>query len=586
MGRKEAGIPLSRILTYLALMLLSATPAAAWDVRVVGETRLAVTASAAGTIAQVSGSLRDELDRGIAHRSVEVSLQSVSGPARVDRKIFTDARGTFALSQELPPGQYTARVMFVDEPHLKGSQQVAELALVPAPVDVKVVVPALAVGKAGPIQAYGRATAADIPVQADALVYVNGKTTSTVTLDPSGRASFDVGPYLVQGKNTIEMTVPGSAYRDASKAAAEIHWEPRITLEATMEAGLERLSRGYVISGSVAGASGPLADVRVQTVFLPVTSGDVEGEGVEDTRQPVTVFTHSDEDGNFQGFASDIRLGGGSWRGVARAVPPVGPAVEVQIPELSLDANGGRGFLNILGFLVLAAGLAFLSYRGVGSIAGLWERYRSRVHKTREREQAFEVEARIVPRFLEESDARPNRNDIAGLVWDEWQRRPVTGANVTLRGDGKEVSRASDERGRFVFEGLDPGEWELSLSANGFVRGSFSLKVPHDGRFGAMRLDLVAVPLKVRRLYQAALETLRGEDPWGRLSPREVAAEIGKTLGVEVELAEGESKAEILERITAAVEQSYFSGRVFDEAFWRETRELIIRWTQPTGGRG
>jgi hypothetical protein len=264
----------------------------------------------------------------------------------------------------------------------------------------------------------------------------------------------------------------------------------------------------------------------------------------------------------------------------------VGPATEVAIPAVSVETGSGRGFLNIFGFLILGAGLAFLSYRGVGQVIGWVERYRERRHKTREREQAFEVEARLVPKFLDETETRAQRDHVAGLVWDEWRRQPVPNASVALRSDGKERLGTSDARGRFVFEDVEVGEWELSISAAGFVRGSATLKVPHDGRYSAMRLDLVAVPLKIRRLYQAALETLRGEDPWGRLSPREVASELRGTLGVDVDLNGGLSHSEILDRITDAVEQSYFSGRVFDETFWRDTRELIIRWTHPSGGPG
>ncbi len=577
MGREEAGIILIRAFVPI-LMFLFHSSAFAWDVQVVGESKITLHAAGAGTIAQVSGNLTDEISRGVAHRAVQVSIISLSGGARVERSVLTDTRGAFAVSEEMPPGRYSAEVVFKDDPHLQGANAHTELNLVPTPLVLQLIVPPLAVGSNQPILVYGRAKAGATPVQTEGFITINGQPHGKITLDPSGRGSMDVRRLLVTGINRIEMTVPGSAYRDASQVAQEFRWEKHLEVDATLEAGIKRLSRGYTISGTVLGSSKPVADVRVQTVFFPV------GADPDDSRKPVTVFTQTDSNGRFGGFASDIRLGGGVWRGVARVIPPVGDTVEAAADPLAVTEANTQNVLNIFGGLVLLIGFGFMSYRGFLVVAGKWQTWKQGRQKRRQREHAFDVEERIVPRFLDEPEGKiASRHDVAGLVWDEWRLKPVPGCTITAKQGSIELAVISDGFGRFRFDGMSDGVWDLRVDCPGFVRGNLTLNVPHDGRLAAMRLDIIAVPLKVRRLYQAAMEAVRGDDPWGRLSPREVEAEVQEKLSLDLQLPENASLIDVLSEITDAVEESYFSGRVYDEAFWRETRELVIAWREGKG---
>ncbi|MEZ4462298.1 MAG: hypothetical protein R3E66_21755 [bacterium] len=564
----------------LIFLLLFATDATARTLRIVGETRLDVNVTAAGTIAQVGGTLRDELDRGVAHRALRVSIVGVGNAARVDRDVFTDARGGFSISEELPPGDYAAEIAFKNDPHLKGANASSRLTLRPAPLEVSLVVPSLAVGRDQPIQIYGRASAAGVPVQSDAFVSVNGSRAGTMRLDGAGRGTLDIGKLLVAGTNRIEMTVPGSAYRDAATQTAQMRWEPSLEIDAKMEQGLQRLARGYSIVGTVRGETGIVSGLRVQAIFMPVApvAGDI--------RQPVTVFTQTDDDGRFQGFASDVRLGGGDWTGMVKALPPVGPPAELQLSAVSVTASSGSGLLDIFGMLVLIAGAGFLVWRGTLSVQNMWERWRDARMRQRVREQAFEVEEKLVPHLLDdEVPLTPRRRDLAGMLWDEWRQVPAQNCTLTARlgDDVREAPTTQD--GRFVLKDLPDGEWDVWVTGEGYVRGSFKVRIPHDGRLSAMRLDVVAVPLKIRRLYQAALEAVQGDDPWGRLSPREIQRDLIQRLELDLAVDESATIVGVLEEITRAVEESYFSGRSYDEAFWRQTRDLVISW-RGDGGQG
>lgn len=562
---------MNRILAVIALALLPLAVQAR-TLRVVGDANLEVRVTAAGTIAQVSGTLRDELQRGIAHREVHVTLSGVGNDAKITRDLLTDSRGGFAIAEEMPPGQYVADVTFESDPHLSSASATAQTTLTPSPLTLSLVGPPLAVGKGTPILIYARATAGAVPVQTDAYVSVNGEQVGTISFDSSGRGGIDLAGKLEVGSNTVNVTVPGSAYRDAVSQSLSVRWEKALEVQAEMEEGLERLSRGYIIHGTVRGSAGPVSGVRVHAIFLPV---DKNADGV---RQPVTAFTQTDDAGRFSGFASDVRLGGGQWSGLARVIPPVGAPIEAKIAPISVAQASGWGVVNVFGILVLVVGAGFLSLRGFATLTAKLRRWREARQRRRAQEQAFEVEERLVPIRIERHGEPAARRDVGGVLWDEWRQRPAFGCRLQARqGDDVRTAEVTSD-GQFNLTNLSDGEWEISVTGPGFVRGTFVAKIPHDGRLASIRLDVVAVPLKVRRLYQAALEAVNGEDPWGRLSPREIEMELNKKLKLKVLVEQDATIVDLLAEITQAVEESYFSGRQFDETFWRQTRDLVIAW--------
>jgi hypothetical protein len=204
----------------------------------------------------------------------------------------------------------------------------------------------------------------------------------------------------------------------------------------------------------------------------------------------------------------------------------------------------------------------------------------------------------IVPVFLDEDDDErpaPSSRDIGGVAWDVWQGRPIAGACIELRAEGRETLRTeSAQNGRFRFESVPDGAWTLHVSHFGFIRGQLAIETPHNGRMSYFRLDLIAVPLKIRRLYGAVLERSMGEDLWGRLSPREIEERMEALWPVDEERPDRAAlRQAVLERLrdvdaetsmqdvlaafTETVEESYFSGRTYGEDAFLFARELAIQ---------
>lgn len=588
---------MKRCLYILILGLISsASTAHAIEIRIRGESKLEVNLQAAGTVAQVSGRLKDELDRGIGHRTVEVRVEAVpSGRAVATRQVTTTQLGQFQSQEELPPGEYAVYVTYPRNEHFDGVQELGSITLSPAPVSVDLFGPTFAVDNENPVFVYARAASEDVAYQGEARIWVGDRDAGVLNFDASGRGSIDIVDLLEDGMNEVTVRIPGSAYRDAAESATTVRYTPDVRIAATMSERIERLSRGLAIHGIVEDVTGPVPGGRVQAVFYPVELDDGQA-----SLQPITISTVTDEDGTFSGFAPSHRLGDGTWTGVARVIPPVGEPVETEVEGVEVDTTTSRWLLNAFGILALLLGLGVLLSRGIEALLlkiDEWKRAREREHR---QARAMEAHETIVPVFLEQEETTTPeaRDDVGGVIWDVWQSRAVVQAGVTLRGADQTYEAQSGGEGRFAFRDVAPGTYEMEVRASGYVTGQMSLKIPHNGRFAYFRVDLIAVPLKIRRLYQAVLETAIGRDPWGQLSPRQIEDEVWnifvsedieetetpsrETIRRHVERLLGDGQedelgiSDVLRVMTGIVEESYYSGKSYDESIWLAARRLLL----------
>ena len=185
----------------LLVVAFVASPVSAIELRVRGESRMKVDVQAAGTVAQVSGRLEDELERGIGHRNVEVRIETVpNGRTLLTRTVSTNQFGQFGVQEELPPGEYSVFVTYPRNEHFDGVQELGIVKLVPAPVQVRVFGPQIVVGRGKPAFVYGRASTADVAFQGNAQVYVgeNDEPAGVVDFDASGRGSIDIVRQLAE----------------------------------------------------------------------------------------------------------------------------------------------------------------------------------------------------------------------------------------------------------------------------------------------------------------------------------------------------------------------------------------------------
>lgn len=582
---------------FLVTFLLGvglANPVSGLELRVRGQAKFDATFLAAGTVAQVAGTLTDEKGRPIAHREVEVRIEGVNSPTEVTRKVSTNSRGQFVVQEELPPGPYTVILVRETDTQFEGDRRLETIRLQPEPFNATVVGPETVFGRDQPVIVYGRASTGTVPVQLPADLYLEGARLGAMELDGTGRGSFDVAQVLSPGINRIEFVIPGSAFRDEVRAYTELRFTEDVNVEARLEERVSRLSRGLSFVGRVSDVLGPIPNTRIQAIFLPAEPT----EGLK----AVNVTTRTDNEGRFEAFASGLRLGEGTWKGVVRVVPAVGKTVEVDVQPFALGVSQARRLSGWLGVIAIILGLGFFFQRSFGRVRQAWlEWTQSRARRVRDR-QALDVHETIVPVFLEPTDETPaSRDDVGGVVWDIWRNRPATGCEIVLvRGERRSEPVQCDERGRFRMVDVEAGEWELSVIGRGFVRGVMRIRVPHSGRYAAMRIDMVAVPLKIRKLYQTTIESALGEDMWGRLSPAETDHAIRELLRVldsrdlsedllqkleSVEATEMDLP-DVLDVIAQLIEESYYSGRIYEESVWLQAREIVLRLRRAAGIEG
>lgn len=584
---------MTRFLFTLVLlgMSLSSTPGGALEIRIRAEAKLDVSVSGAGTVAQVAGALRDDLGRGLPQREVLVQIDARrTGQTLIGTKVFTDSQGRFGVQEELPPGDYEVFVRFDKTDHLDGIAESKSLRLDPAPVDVRAYGPAFVYGRHNPAWLSARANAVTVPYQGWAEVFVGEQGVGRMELDASGRGTFDVAPFLVPGFNEIRVQTPGSAYRDESEARVKMRFAEHVTIDATIDERLERLQRGLAVSGTVRDEHGPLPGVRMV--------GRIEAEQVfEDapSQDTFAVSTMTDDDGKFVAFVPASKLVDGVWRGRAEFVPPLGERVLVDAGTTEIDTRVYRLAVNGFGLTAILLGLLVLLARLSQTFLGRVRQWRRKREQAARQAAALEEVEEIVPVFLETdpgSSVELSRDDVGGMVWDVWLQRPVVGAAVELQpgGEAAPLVTSTDANGRFRFTDVPPGTWRLDVQKFGFIRGFLDLSVPHDGRMSHFRVDLVAVPLKIRRLYGSIVEQSVGEDLWGKLSPREIEARLdvlwpelatadrrhvrsavaAKLSGQEV------SGLSALAALTEVVEESYFSGRTYGEDAFLFARALAL----------
>lgn len=614
---------LGRGLVVLALLAIvcGAQTATSLDLRVQGRSRLDARAMAAGTHLLVRGELRDDLNKPLPQRNVGIAVYVAGNDRKIaTRKVRTDDRGAFATRFDVAPGRYRVTIRFEATTHVTGTVFDETVEIRRQPVKLEVTGPSLVHGSGSPVHLSASATVGGIGVSLPLEIRNADGRSIERELDTSGRLRADIAELLSTGNNRIEVTIPGAEHRSETTQSIEIRKVERFDLEASVEPVFERLQRGAAVDGSVRAQGDPVGDVRVEATLRPVggpaadETGDSDSDGdpgkggkrSDDRRFDESGKT--DASGQFHLFFGRDRLSDGEWRASIRLVPEVGDAVERQVGTFEIDRSFSRMIINGAAGLAVLALLLVVGREAWDAIQAKLEAWEQQRAETERRRRAFEEEETLeaIPVAPDEAGQADDsgRHGLRGQVWDDWSESPVEGATLRLHpaGEPDQIREATtDGDGRFAFGELDRGSWELIMSSRYYVRGRFSFEIPHDGSLANCRFELVPVPLKIRRLYQSLIELARGEDLWGRLSPREIRSAVAGVLEEHPPPPEASSETsrafvrrirdllepggdetleapvEYLEALTDIVQETYFGPRRYDEATWELAREIALR---------
>lgn len=586
--------------------------AQAYEIRVRGRAELTADVTSAGTNLQVFGRLRDDLQQGLPQRRVQVRVLSAENSSAVEENLYTDFRGAFHWHVELEPGAYSVEFTLAESEHLTAATLSREVRVEASVARLDLRLPSL-VGEGAreiPLQIIAISGGSGLAGQVH--LFVNESGHRLVDLDRFGRVRVDLLADALSGKNTVEIVLPGTAYRQEVRAQGTFHRLEDLDARLEARSVFERFDRGVEVLGTVSDRHGPVEGLALEIFLVPHEQDEPEVS-------PLQSRVSTDGRGRFRHVFSGPEIFDGNWKATVRAVPDLGAPVSWSTGPIELSQQSSRRLLNLVGLLgIIGVALLFLGQVGreVWRKIAKWRAHRRALAA---REASFSETEVIVPLPLaDEADEGEEETDesrfvIAGMAWDIWRHRPVAEAQISLHIQGNTAREAmavhSDGVGRFRFEPLPAGRYELAVLAPGFVEGRMVLTLPHGGRLGRFRLDLIAVPLKIRRVYQTMVEAFEGEDLWGRLTPRQIEEVLWEGLGHDAQEESGQPQSSggqkerredlrkriesfhdggpegrldgmrLLDLMTQLVEESYFSGSDVETSQWLIARDIAMRLT-------
>jgi hypothetical protein len=540
------------------------------EVRVRGETHLEVDARGLGTTLAVEGRLTD--DRGVGLPLEPVDLVVREGEREGARRVNTDYNGRFATTFELSPGTTTVEARFAGGVHLVSSQADAEAELEVAPAMLSLYAPSWVHGEQVPAPLRIQATIGGQGLSTSATVSVDGHPLETITLDRQGRATVDVGRALRQGRQVVSVSLAETPYRAGVTAEIEMQRVARLRVHGQVDRVMRRLAQGVEVVIALNDGTDGVPDADLRLLLIPIESVS------EDGSPPMERRFRTDRRGRGTAFFPHNELGDRRYRAHVDVIPPAGESVRWESEEVYFEASPLTPWIPWLGAIGVLLGFVWIGRSAV------WRLLRQLRDWLPNRAEAAEAEA---PRFESEEalafKALPKALDSASKeahttalvqVWDPWMSLPVVGARLRVV-EGNEGELVSDEQGL-----VDLGEAarlssDLVVEAVGYVAARARLPFPGGKR--GVRVELTAVPLKIRAMYRWMLTQTAGQDHWGRLTPREIEVALLELEGIleRLKASDGPQGEALLKELTGLIEETNFSGLLYEQPWWERSRNLM-----------
>lgn len=497
---------------------------------------------------------------------------------QLERRAVTDRDGAFEARFQVTGGRHDLAVSFAGDLHHDPSRyQIANFDVTKNPLDL-VLQLSRSVASYGEdpltisLEAKSDFGGVAIPVN----IYMGAETDDpddlprigTITTATDGSGKLELAPDRLgdPGRKLVVARYPGNRAYDAAEAQIgfAIKSDTAITFEVTS---------GELAYEADLQASGQVTDARGGGVGGGAVSLVVGSRHIADTA--------TDADGRYAFKVSASELGSGKfnvqavfepardWHRQSRSAPAT---VVVAQPEPVPVSYTIAAFA--------ATTFALLAF--IGMRTRPWEAWLARWRAKRADEDedgadddgdasAIHTGLSLARPSLVSTLRRTKDQGFAGVIRNAVSHRPVGGARLVLRHeDGRVEEESADGGGRFSFEMLAVGRWQVDVTAYGFVTESFAVAVPHRGELRGARVDLLPVRERIFALYgQAARPMLPDPAMWGVWTPRQIFDHV----------RDSRPPASAMASLTDFVEETYFSQRVPDEGLIAEARERIARAT-------
>lgn len=502
--------------------------------------------------------------RPVAYEWVTVTMN------RRTRQARTDERGIFELVFDVGRGRYDISAVLTDTSQYAGSQ--AELSGVDMEkqnvrIALRVEDPELT-QNAVELTVEAR-TEQDVGVSLAADLYLGEEGNKEPTYldkihtDLRGIATYSIDRAALGGLGRKRLAV---------KFLGDRSYNPT---EAQAELVLSTATRTILTLGSSSIAYEEEIEVTGRVV-------DERGEGI--AQAPVSLRVGgrrlasdmTDDSGRFELEVSGVELGAGS-SGIQVVFEPTRPwhrpsrSAVVRVTVAEPQPVPVRHTLAAFGATAMVM-LAFIGLR-----TRPWQGWIERLRRRRKQDDGDagqdDADAEAPQGGLTEAATsivsslrRPHVLEFSGVVRDAVTSRRVRRAVILLaHPDMHQQREESDGRGRFRFEELIAGNWQVEISAAGYVTERFAIAVPHRGELTGARVDMVPVRERIFAMYREVAEPLLPDrEKWGIWTPRQI-----------VDHVRAQKPSPALAALTDFVEESYFSQRTPQESILDHAAERV-----------
>ncbi|MGZ3428684.1 MAG: carboxypeptidase regulatory-like domain-containing protein, partial [Polyangia bacterium] len=450
----------------------------------------------------VRGSLRDDAtDEPIVGRVLAISVEGPNGFFHYAEASGPD--GGFRWRVPLPLGSYRLRL---------GAGGDADY-LAPTPIDrnidvgrrtttVTVQVPARIAAHAPSLHVVVEAHESDgigPPRAYDGYAWltIGGRGRSTLSLQNGRAESDELGPFGRAGTRVeVRAAIEESGDRNGASGSKSVLLTTPTSI--TLAVGADRVApdKLLLVTGTLHDDDGPIAGA-----FVVI--------GLENGAD-VTSFA-TDGDGRYSGWLRGRDLPTGPAFLEARFRPREDwrdAAVSATVPVEVLPAPPIAVWPYVLSpaLTLVAAAVVF---------AARDRRWRRWLRVGRRARRIAAGSAAVTAPGLTESrrgilaSLRRADHGMSGVVVDAADDRPIPTATLVARtADGESRAATVDERGRFAFEDLAPGELVVEAAAPGYVGERFSRALPHRGELRNARVRLVPVRARIFDAWRRAAAPL------------------------------------------------------------------------------
>ena len=473
------------------------------------------------------------------------------------KRVYTDEEGTFRVQVARPVGtRPVVNIRFRGERHYaKAEVTLADYDVTRSPVSLALEVPKTVAYATGELGVHVEVASDQGPVTGHSLSLSIGPAddrtapiyNTAVVTDGNGRAKLQIAAARLgnPGYKRVMLRFAGDNLLNSHTQTATFTLRSATTVVLTAPRGPLSIHRDWRATGTLKDA----ADEGLAGQIVAIRAGDKElGTTTtgENGHYEIAIKMSTLAPGNHDVYASFVSKQ--PWLGSSQSSPVV----------LTTSSNKQPGsvaysLIGLVATALLVCVFWLIQYRP-------WRRIRRRLASTEPQRALPATDAtpglQIRPSKIIAQIAAEVQTTFSGCVMDTVSRRTVAGALICITDPNNcSVTLTTGVDGRFHFSDLPNGLLGVGVVARGYMRESFSIRLPHRGALNDATVYLQPVRERILEMYRVVAQPrMKSPKDWGIATPRDILEGVRQN---------GDAPA--FSDMTNFVEWAYFSGSPITE---------------------